>query len=133
MRISGRRFLATMPQLLKSNAVSRVSLTVVLALCVFVVSFFLPQGVSYGLLYVAVLLFAIQVHTRSFIWRVACLVALLLALDHLFRPQSREGDRVVEFFNLTLAFFAIWTTAFLGSRGRAKREEIMAANQSLDE
>ncbi|WP_437228697.1 response regulator [Planctomicrobium sp. SH661] len=121
-----------MPRLPKSNAVPRVSVTVGLAICVFTVSFFLPHGISYGLLYLAVLLLAIQLHTRSFIWRVAQVVIVLLLLGYFLRPHDEGDNQTVETINLALALFAICTTAFLGSRGRAQREEILAANQSLD-
>jgi len=122
-----------MTRLSNLNTVPRVSLTVGLALCLFAVSFFLPRGISYGLLYLGVLLLAIQLLTRSFIWRMAQMVMVLLVLGYLLRSPSEGEVRSVELMNLGLAFFAIWTTAYLGSRGRAKREEILAANESLDE
>jgi len=122
-----------MSRLSKLNTVPRVSLTIGLALCLFAVSFFLPRGISYGLLYLGVLLLAIQLLTRSFIWRMAQMVMVLLVLGYLLRSPSEGETRSVELINLGLAFFAIWTTAYLGSRGRAKREEILAANESLDE
>lgn len=122
-----------MPRLRKSKTASRLSLTVGLALCVFIVSFFLPRQISYGVLYLAVLLLAIQLHPRSFIWRIAQLVMGLLVLGFLARLPLSGGSHWVELINLALALFAIWTTALLGSRGRAKREEMMAVNSSLDE
>jgi two-component system sensor histidine kinase/response regulator len=122
-----------MTQFLKSNNASRVSVSIGLALCVFIVSFFLPSGISYGLLYVAVLLMAIHLHTRSYIWQVAVLSMLLLVMGFVLRPAQDQETRQVEVFNLLLSLFAIWTTAFLGSHGRAKREEIMATNEQLDE
>lgn len=122
-----------MTSFLKSNKASRVSVSIGLALCVFIVSFFLPQGISYGLLYIAVLLMAIQLHTRSFIWQLAVLSMVLMLLGFVFRHSQDLGTREVEIFNLLLSLFAIWTTAFLGSHGRAKREEMMATNEQLDE
>lgn len=121
-----------MSRLPRANTIPRISLTIGLALFVFAVSFFLPHGISYGLLYLAVLILAIQVLTRSLIWRVAQFVMILLVLGYLLRSDVPEDARTVDLVNVGLAFFAIWTTAFLGSRGRAKREEIQAVNESLD-
>jgi len=133
MTISPARNFFRMQRQFKSNAFPRVSITVVLALCVFVISLFLPYGISYGLLYVAVLLLAIQLHTRSFIWRIALLVMSLLIVGFVSRFDGEGHDPTVEMLNLGLSLFAIWTTAYLGSRGRAKREEIQAAKNALDE
>jgi len=116
-----------------SNPVARIALTAGLALCVFAVNFFLPHHLSYGLLYLVVLLLAIQLLSRMYIWRMAQFVMVLLVLGYLIRKPFPNDEQVVELVNLGLAFFAIWTTAYLGSRRRAQREEILAVNESLDE
>ncbi|WP_175517707.1 hybrid sensor histidine kinase/response regulator [Planctomicrobium piriforme] len=116
-----------------TKTLSRFAVTISLTLAVFGISFLVPRGVSYGLFYLAVLLLAITLHSRVYIWRLAVFMMVLRTLGFLLQSTSAEERNGVALVNLMLSLFAIWTTALLGSRARAKRDQILAANESLDQ
>jgi len=110
-----------------------VSRIVGLTIAVFCVSWVVPYGISYGILYLAILLMAASLHTPQVIWRVALLMMLLHSISSLRRiPSSTSSELVVEIINLILGVFAIWLTAFLARRVIVKRNEILALNATLD-
>jgi len=97
----------------------------VLSGVIFIGDIMLPLGVAGGVPYVAVVLLAMWAPSPGFVYLTAVLGSLLTVAGYFVSPEG--GILWVVLLNRSLALFAIWVTAILGSRLtlalKAAREE----------
>ncbi len=111
-----------------------VVITLGLTFIVFLLSWFFPVGISYGVLYLAILLPAASMHSPQVIWKIAYLMMLLLtASTYHHLPKSTSTQLTIDIANLGLRILAVWLIAYLATRIIAKRNEILELNAGLDQ
>jgi len=98
---------------------------------IFIVDIMFPLGVAGGVPYVAVVLLAMWAHSQRFIYVTAVLASFLTVAGYFLSPEG--GILWMVLANRTLALFAIWVTAILGSRlmlalNEARKEREKARN-----
>lgn len=105
---------------------------ILLSLAVFLVEMFLPRGVTFGLLYVAVLVLSFSGAEKRLILQVAGIVTLLCLLGYAGHRHAWDTEEAVIVTNTVLTIFVIWTTAVLGVQRKSREESLAVANTELD-
>ncbi len=93
---------------------------------------FEEAGISFGLLYVAVLVLAFSSPQKRIILQVAAIVTLLCLLEYAIRPHDWGTKELGQIANTVLTIFVIWTTAILGYQRKVCEEQLRTANVKLD-
>lgn len=114
---------------------SRVTLigTLLLALAVAFVEQLIPQGITFGLLYVAVLVLTFSSPNKRVTLQIAVVVTVLCIIGYVTRTHSWNSDEIALILNTLLTIFAIWTTAILGYQRKTWEERLRNANVVLDQ
>ncbi|MBL8850406.1 MAG: PAS domain-containing protein, partial [Planctomycetaceae bacterium] len=117
----------------------RVAATLALACAVFAVDVFMPVGVAVGVLYVAVLLLTLSLHSARLTLLLAVLATVLTLLDTVLtlldvvRWQGVERSQGTEaLLNFGLSLFAVWTATVLCLKRVSTERQLQAANVSLE-
>jgi two-component system, sensor histidine kinase and response regulator len=104
----------------------------VLSTAVFLVELYLPRGVAFGLLYVAVLVLSFSATHKRLILQVAGIVTLLCLIGFALERHAWNTDEAVLVTNTILTIFVIWTTAMLGYQRKSWEESLSDSNKELD-
>lgn len=107
--------------------------TVFLTLAIAFAEKIVPDGVAFGLLYVAVLVLSFSSPHKHFILVTAGLVTLFCFLRYLSLRQFWSAEVLIQITNTLLTVFVIWTTAFLGYQRKKWEERLELANVELDQ
>lgn len=106
---------------------------VLLTLAMAVVELILPRGVTFGLLYVAVLVLTFSSSDQRSVLQVAGLVTGLCVIGYASRGHSWDGEELVNITNTILTLFVIWTTALLGYQRKSWEKDLRISNIALDQ
>ncbi|MCA9087735.1 MAG: response regulator [Planctomycetaceae bacterium] len=107
--------------------------TTVLALAVFAVEISIPEGVVFGLLYVAVLLLTLSRTSAVLSYGIATLCTVLTTTSLIYHHHTFSYADLVALFNFVLTLFALWTTSILGVQQKRYHVRLKQANRTLDE
>ncbi len=119
----------------KTVLVSTILLSMAIAVLEFLIhrwGTFSGAGISFGLLYVAVLVLAFSSPHKRIILQVAAIVTLLSLLGYAIRSHNWDTKELGQIANTVLTIFVIWTTAILGYQRKTSEEQLRSANVKLD-
>lgn len=108
----------------------RISICTLLSAAIFLVDLQLPLGVAGGVPYVLVILLALPLSDRRYLFGFGLLVSLLTIFGYLLSSPGSAHWMVV--VNRALALFAIWATVFLGIRQRHTVEQLKESESRFD-
>ena len=110
----------------------RALVTLGLLLAVFYVDWLLPITMPLGILYVAVLLLSLSMHSPRFTLGMAVLSGVLILLDFALARRSQDLGTLAPWVNSGLALFAVGVTTLLCLNRLAGERALHAANESLE-
>lgn len=125
---------STADRLSASSLTWRVAATLALACAVFAVDVFMPVGTAVGVLYVAILLLTLSLHSARLTLLLAGLATALTLLDLvIWRARGEvQGTETEALVNFGLSLFAIWTGTVLCLSRVAAERQLQVSNRSLE-
>jgi PAS domain S-box-containing protein len=97
-----------------SNHFKVIGSSIVVAVIILIFDLYLPLGVAGGVPYVVLVLIGLWSPWRYYVYLMAVIGTLLIALGYIASPEG--GVLWIVITNRVLALFAIWVTAILGTR-----------------
>jgi PAS domain-containing protein len=111
----------------------RVVATLALACLVFAVDVYMSVGTAVGVLYVAILLLTLSLHSARLTLLLAAFATVLSLLDLVLWYSVRDGTHGQEaIVNFCLSLFAIWTATVLCLKRVGAERQLHVSNQSLE-
>jgi PAS domain S-box-containing protein len=108
-----------------------LSLSLVIAVGIFLLDLLIPLGVAAGVPYIAVVFLGAWLPWRHSVILLAAIGTTLTVLGYLFSAPAGIAWMVV--LNRSLALFAIWLTAFLLMKRRKAEEALKAVGAGLED
>jgi|GEM_PF-1476645 len=112
------------------SGLTPMALSVLVALAIFIFDVSTPLGVAGGVPYVALVLIGLWMPDRRNIVFLAFIGSVLIVAGYYLSEDA--GIHWMVLTNRALAFFAIWSAAFLAYQRKEKEEELKIANDELE-
>jgi len=107
-----------------------MAISVLVALAIFIFDVSIPLGVAGGVPYVALVLIGLWFPDKRPLLFLAFIGSALTVAGYFLSAEA--GIHWMVLTNRGLAFFAIWTTAFLGYQRKEREEELQKAHDELE-
>jgi len=115
---------------LAGSGLTPMAISVLVALAIFIFDVSIPLGVAGGVPYVALVLIGLWFPDKRPLLFLAFIGSALTVAGYFLSAEA--GIHWMVLTNRGLAFFAIWTTAFLGYQRKEREEELQKAHDELE-